>query len=47
MEAAGFNSDNTYVFFETFIPEGWSLEDFNEQEAYGGLRDEHAEYNKR
>lgn len=47
METCGFNADNTYVFFDTFVPEGWAFEDANEQETYGFVRDEHAEYNKR
>ena len=47
VEACGFNSDNTYVFYETILPDGWTFEDANEQETYGTVRDEHAEYNKR
>ena len=47
VETAGFNADNTYVFYDTFLPEGWAFEDANEQETFGAVRDEHAEYNKR
>ena len=47
VETTGFNAENTYVFFETFVPKGWSFEDANEQETYGQFRDDHAEQNKR
>ena len=47
METCGFNADNTYVFYDTFVPEGWAFEDANDQEIYGFIRDDHAEYNKR
>lgn len=47
METVGFNAENTYVFFDTFVPPGWSFEDVNEQEIYGAFRDDHCEQNKR
>ena len=47
METCGFNADNTYVFYDTFLPDGWSFEDANAEETYASVRDEHAEFNKR
>ena len=47
VETCGFNADNTYVFFDTFLPEGWAFEDANAEETFGTVRDEHAEHNKR
>jgi len=47
VKATGFNADNTCVFYDTFIPEGWGFEDCNEYEIYGSYRDETVEYNKR
>lgn len=47
VSTSGFNAENTYIFYETFVPEGWVFEDANEYEIFGTLRDEHAEYNKR
>jgi len=47
VQTSGFNAEKTYVFFDTFLPEGWSFEDANEYENYGSQRDEYAEFNKR
>ena len=47
MKAAGFNADNTCVFYDTFIPDGWAFEDCNEYEIYGAYRDDSVEFNKR
>ena len=47
VETCGFNADNTYVFYDTFLPEGWAFEDANAEETFGVVRDEHAEPNKR
>ena len=47
VETKGFAADNTYIFYETFLPEGWTFEESNEQEVFGFIRDEHAEVNKR
>lgn len=46
VETVGFEADNTYIFYETFLPEGWTFEEANEQEVFGQIRDEHAEANK-
>lgn len=35
------------MFYEVFIPEGWSFEDYNEYEIQGLLREETTEFNKR
>jgi hypothetical protein len=43
----GFDAENQYIFYETFIPEGWSFEDYNEYETYGLVREETSEFNKR
>jgi hypothetical protein len=47
VETVGFNAEQTYVFFDTFVPEGWTFEDFNAYETLEPVRDEHAENNKR
>ena len=47
MEACGFNAPNTYVLFDTIVPDGWAFEDVNEQETFSTKRDEHCENNKR
>lgn len=47
MACSGFSAENTYVFYDVFVPEGWSFEDANEQESFGAFRDEHSEPNKR
>jgi hypothetical protein len=36
-----------YLFYEVFIPEGWSFEDYNEYEVAGLIREETSEFNKR
>ena len=30
VSAHGFNSENTYIFYDTFVPDGWSFEEANE-----------------
>ena len=30
VETIGFQADNTYIFYETFLPEGWAFEEANE-----------------
>ena len=47
VETCGFNSDNTYVFFDTFLPDGWRFEEDSQAEMYSTIRDQHAEPNKR
>ena len=47
VETVGFEAENTYIFYDTFVPEGWNFEENNEQEVFGFIRDDHAEYNKR
>lgn len=47
METVGFEAENTYIFYETFLPEGWTFEEMNEQEVFGSIRDDHQEQNKR
>ena len=47
VETVGFQAENTYIFYETFLPEGWAFEEANEQEVFGQIRDEHAEANKK
>jgi hypothetical protein len=36
-----------YIFYEVFLPEGWTFEDYNEYETYGITREETTEFNKR
>ena len=43
METVGFEAENTYIFYETFLPEGWTFEEMNEQEVFGSIRDDHQE----
>ena len=47
VETVGFQAENTYIFYETFLPEGWAFEESNEQEVFGFIRDDHVEINKR
>ena len=47
VETVGFTAENTYIFFDTFLPDGWAFEESNEQEVFGFVRDEHCEVNKR
>ena len=35
------------MFYEVFLPSGWSFEDYNEYETYGLVREETSEFNKR
>lgn len=45
--ASGFNADKLYVFYDTFVSDGWTFEDKNDYELYGEVRDESSENNKR
>jgi len=47
VKTSGFNAENTYIFYDTFLPEGWTFEDANAYESFDTVRDEHAENNKR
>ena len=47
VETVGFQAENTYIFYDTFLPEGWTFEESNEQEIFGQIRDEHGEVNKK
>jgi hypothetical protein len=47
VSASGFNDEQLYIFYETFLPEGWTYEDFNDYESMGVQRDEASEFNKR
>lgn len=47
MSTSGFDAEKQYIFYEVFIPEGWSFEDYNEYEVTGLLREETSEFNKR
>lgn len=47
VKASGFQAENLYVTFNTFVPEGWRFEDANEYEVYRPVRDDYAEDNKR
>jgi len=48
VSATGFSTPDTYVMFETLLPEeGWVFEDVNEYEIFGQVRDSTVEYNKR
>lgn len=47
VSTSGFNAEQTYVFFETFVPEGWTFEDANAYESFDTVRDDHAENNRR
>ncbi len=47
MSASGFSEENTYTFYEAFLPEGWTFEDYNEYETYGLAREATSEFNKR
>lgn len=48
VSATGFSTPDTYVMFETLLPEeGWLYEDVNEYEIFGQVRDSTVEYNKR
>ena len=47
VETIGFNAEQTYVFFDTFVPEGWTFEDSNAYECFDTVRDEHDEVNRR
>ena len=30
VETVGFEAENTYIFYDTFLPEGWTFEEANE-----------------
>ena len=30
VETVGFEAENTYIFYDTFLPEGWTFEESNE-----------------
>ena len=47
VSANGFEAPKQYLFYEAFLPEGWSFEDYNEYETYGLVREETTEFNKR
>jgi hypothetical protein len=47
ISASGFDDENSYIFYEVFLPEGWTFEDYNEYETYGISREETSEFNKR
>ena len=47
VKTSGFNAEQTYCFFETFVPDGWAFEDSNAYESFDTVRDEHAENNKK
>ena len=38
---------NRYCFYEVFLHEGWTFEDYNEYETYGVTREDTTEFNKR
>jgi hypothetical protein len=44
---SGFECEMQYVFYEVFMPDGWTFEDYNEYETYGLVREETTEFNKR
>ena len=35
------------MFYEAFLPDGWTFEDYNEYETFGITREETTEFNKR
>ena len=35
------------MFYEVFLPESWTFEDYNEYETYGITREDTTEFNKR
>jgi hypothetical protein len=47
VQASGFESENVYIMYDTFITDGWTFEDNNEYEISSALRDEHDESNRR
>lgn len=47
VSTVGFNAEQTYVFFDTFVPDGWTFEDANSYESFDTVRDEHAENNRK
>lgn len=47
VDAQGFDAPKTYIFFETFLPDGWSFEDYNKYETMSVTREDNAEFNKR
>jgi hypothetical protein len=47
VQASGFESENVYIMYDTFITDGWTFEDNNEYELSSALRDEHDESNRR
>ena len=47
VQTCGFDAESTYVFYDTFLPSGWSFEDANAYEAFETFRDDHAENNRK
>jgi hypothetical protein len=45
--ASGFSEESLYIFYEVFMPDGWTFEDYNEYETMGITKDETSEFNKR
>jgi len=47
VSASGFQSERLYVFYDTFMTEGWTFEDQNSYEMSNTVRDEQDEINRR
>ena len=47
VSASGFQAERLYIFYDTFLTEGWTFEDSNSYEMSDTVRDERDEVNRR